>query len=282
MRSRLLLSLLIATVATGPLRAGDNELRDLDVSAWPCLNRLEGTAKTADSQERNRMKNRSEADLSNVKVEQLNTKAFLEKVGAYDAQLNANRRLQLTQQQKQQLETFENQIVSLTGYSVLSYPGPPETTNCADGNFHDWHLELFEKSSDHHPQIGDPTPVICEITPRTEQAIYRSGIRLQALSGFFRIGKDYASTSHPPQLVRVTGYLMWDDEHNGSADVGTTVRYITSGNGFHHPWRSTAWEIHPVLKVEKVDSGAGAQGVTSAAEVIPLATTPARGLSLSR
>jgi len=49
----------------------------------------------------------------------------------------------------------------------------------------------------------------------------------------------------------VTGYLLWDDEHNGSADVGSTIQYFSS-NGFHYPWRSTAWEIHPVMKIEVI------------------------------
>src|SRR5205814_929304 len=49
--------------------------------------------------------------------------------------------------------------------------------------------------------------------------------------------------------VRVTGFLMWDDDHGGANDVGTTVRRF-SPNGYHNPWRSTTWEIHPVLKVE--------------------------------
>ena len=55
-----------------------------------------------------------------------------------------------------------------------------------------------------------------------------------------------AAKSHK---VRVTGYLMWDDEHGGTNDVGTTVQRF-SPKGWHNPWRSTAWEIHPVLKVE--------------------------------
>ena len=49
----------------------------------------------------------------------------------------------------------------------------------------------------------------------------------------------------------MAGYLMWDDDHNGSADVGSTIQYFGS-NGFHYPWRSTAWEIHPVMKIEVI------------------------------
>jgi hypothetical protein len=37
--------------------------------------------------------------------------------------------------------------------------------------FHDWHLEIFKSPSDHAPHVGDPTPIICEVTPRTEQRV---------------------------------------------------------------------------------------------------------------
>ena len=91
---------------------------------------------------------------------------------------------------------------------------------------------------------------ISSLTPRTERIIYRDGVRIQSLAGFFRLpDASYRATGHAAQKVRVTGYLLWDDEHNGSADVGSTVQDF-SKNGFHHPWRSTAWEIHPVMKVE--------------------------------
>jgi len=112
---------------------------------------------------------------------------------------------------------------------VLAYAGPPETTNCGNPIFHDWHLEIFENPSDHAPQIGDPTPIICEITPRTERSLYREGIRLQSLTGFFRLqDKTFQATGHAAQKIRVTGYLLWDDEHNGSADVGSTIQYFSS------------------------------------------------------
>ena len=230
----------------------DVELRDLDVAAWNCSNKDEGTAQSQEARERNRMKNRWSMNLSGSAVDFLDTASFLKKVRQYDLLIQGKRRGDLRPAQREELDADENQIVSLTGWLVLAYPGPPETTNCGDATFHDWHLEIFEKPSDHAPQVGDPTPIICEITQRTERIIYRDGVRLQSLAGFFRL-KDasYKASGHKAQKVRVTGYLMWDDEHNGSADVGSTVQWF-SKNGFHHPWRSTAWEIHPVMKIEVV------------------------------
>jgi hypothetical protein len=64
-------------------------------------------------------------------------------------------------------------------------------------------------------------------------------------------GEFKSGGGHKVQKVRVTGYLLWDDEHNGSPDVGSTIEYL-SKNGFHHPWRSTAWEIHPVMKIQAI------------------------------
>ena len=154
--------------------------------------------------------------------------------------LQSKRRGELTAAQKGELDKYGNQIVSLTGWLVLAYAGPSETTNCGSPVFHDWHLEIFPEPSDHAPRKGDPTSIICEITPRTEQRIYRDGIRIQSLAEFFRLQDvSYHATGHNAQKVRVTDYLMWDDDHNGSADVGSTVQSFSS-NGFHHPWRSTA------------------------------------------
>jgi hypothetical protein len=243
---------LAAATALALTGTEDTELRDLDLSVWDCANQTEGSANTQDGIERNRMKNRWAVSVFPSLVEALDTAAFLKKVREYDARLQAQRRGELTATQKNELDRYENQIVSLTGWLVLAYAGPPETTNCASPTFHDWHLEIFDNPSDHAPQVGDPTPIICEITPRTEQRLYRNGVRIQSSSGFFRLQDvSYQTTGHKAKKVRVTGYLLWDDDHNGSADVGSTVEYF-SKNGFHHPWRSTAWEVHPVMKLEVV------------------------------
>ncbi len=238
--------------AQRPRLSEDRELTDLDVTAWPCLNQAEGTAKTPDGGERNRLKNRALAGPLPKPVAALNSAEFLRYVHDFDAQTVHTRRKDLNAAQKQQVDALEKQVVSLTAWLVLAYPGPPESTNCGDGDFHDWHLELFAKPADHPPAIGDPTPIICEITPRTQRAIFRDGVRLQSLIGFFRNPDvSYQPTGHPARQVRVTGYLTWDDEHNGKADIGPTIQDVGK-NKYHHPWRATAWEIHPVLKVESV------------------------------
>ena len=270
-RPLVVMALWVVTLAYAerPRISEDRELLDVDLATWNCLNRLEGTAKTPDGIERNRMKNRSAVDLSGIRPEEMDTAAFLKHVADFDAQTRGKRRTELNPTQKQQLEAMEKQIVSLTGWLVLIYTGPPETTNCAGTDFHDWHLEVYEKPADHSPQIGDPTPIICEITPRTQSAIYRANTRLQALTGFFR-HPDLTDepTGHSARKIRLTGYLMWDDEHGKANDLGTTIQKI-GANKYHQPWRSTAWEIHPVMKIETLD---GATPPLPA--IIPSATSP--------
>jgi hypothetical protein len=62
--------------------------------------------------------------------------------------------------------------------------------------------------------------------------MYRNNVRIQSLAGFLRLqDASYKATGHKAQKVRVTGYLLWDDDHNGSADVGPTIQYFSS-NGF--------------------------------------------------
>src|SRR5262249_17189064 len=154
---------------------------------WPCANQSAGTPQSQAEKERNWMKNRWPVDLSLLRVEPLETVSFLKKVAAYDSRLQAKNRGELDAAQKSELDSYENQIVSLTGWLALAYAGTPETTNCGSATFHDWHLEILEKPNDHAPRVGNPTPIICEITPRTEQRLYRDGTRIQSLVQFFRL-----------------------------------------------------------------------------------------------
>jgi hypothetical protein len=82
------------------------------------------------------------------------------------------------------------------------------------------------------------------VSPRMSADFGLSGRILK--SNFFALTNDiqFKPTGGKAHKIRVTGYLMWDDDHNGSTDIGSTIQK------FHHPWRSTDWEIHPVTKIE--------------------------------
>jgi len=231
----------------------DRELTEIDLSAWNCATRSAGSARSPETIERNTLKNRWAADLAGFAVRSFDTSSFLHYVADFDAETKGKRQRDLNSDEKRRLEILEAPIVSLTGYLVLAYAGPPETCNCSSVDFHDWHLEVFEEPPNHPPQPGDPTPIICEITPRTQNAIFHDGIRIQELAAFFRrADRTYESTGHKAHRVRLTGYPFWDDEHNEPKDVGATIRSI-SRYKYHNPWRATAWEIHPVIKIEALD-----------------------------
>src|SRR5438105_3671309 len=276
LHSGLVFGALIAVAGFGVGRAGqpiseDRELKELDLTGWNCANRPEGSGRSPDTAERNRSKNRFAADLSGLNLKSFDVAGLLKHVANFDAGTKGKRRKDLSPEEKRRLEILEAPVVSLTAYLVLAYAGPPETTNCGSMDFHDWHLEMFDEPPDHPPQPGDPTPVIAEITPRTQNAIFHDGIRIQELAAFFRRPDvTYESTGHKAQKVRVTGYLLWDDEHNDNTkDVGTTIRSIAR-NRYHNPWRATAWEIHPVIKLERLDGAVPHVGSTAS----PAATAP--------
>lgn len=273
----LLLALPISTRAQREL-SQDRDLKELDLTRWDCLKKLEGTAKTPDGAERNRLKNRSVPTEIPAKIPKLDFVGFQRFVSGWDNQTKNKRRKDVGPAQKKPLPDLENQLVELTGYLGVAYAGPPESTNCGSTDFHDWHLEIFAKAPTRPPQPGDPTAIICEITPRTQNAIYHDNIKIQDLAGFFRASDmAYEPTGHPARKIRLTGYLLWDDEHNGYADVGESVR--TAGEKrFHNPWRKTAWEIHPVIKIEPADEGVNKAKPVSTA---PSPSPPAAGESPS-
>jgi hypothetical protein len=198
------------------------DLRDVDLSGWDCLTKPGGAARTEEGIERNRQKNRSAIDLTSIKINEFDTSGFLAQATGYDRQLGKKRRRFLAPALKEQLVALENQVVSLTGWLVLAYQGIPESTNCRSRDFLDWHLELSPAPADHPAQVGDATPIICEITPRTESLLYRSGVRVQKLAAFIHLpDNSFAATGSKPHKIRLIGYLFWDDEHNREdSDVG--------------------------------------------------------------
>ena len=253
-----LAALWLATLGTGLASVSLAEsvslpdLRDLSLTNWNCL--TEGTPRNPAGASRNRMKNRDWSAVTATHVPEWDYAQFVSHAQAFDAEVEVSHRSNLTHEAEAKLASIETQIVSVTGWLVLTYPGPPESCNCGSADFHDWHIELVPKPLDHAPKIGDPTAIICEVTPRTESALYKAGIRVQKLAAFMNQGKQPNIVAHPtgsqPHKVRITGYLLWDDEHDKPRDdIGAAIDR-GGGGEYHHPWRATAWEIHPILKIE--------------------------------
>ena len=232
--------------------ASDLELRNLVISGWSCLAQPAGAAHTRAESERNLSKNRSAAPAA--QPASLGIKDFLQRALDFDQQIGgAKTRAELNAAQKAKLAEAEKNVVSLTGWLVQTYPGPAESTNCNDAYYHDWHLELLEQPLEHVPGLGDPTAVICEITPRTEAYLYGRQVRLRDLAAYIRAPDGTVqSTGHPAHKVRLTGYLMWDDGHNTPEEVGPIIKQLDAQK-LGRPWRRTAWELHPIWDV--VDLG---------------------------
>ena len=61
-------------------------------------------------------------------------------------------------------------------------------------------------------------------THTTQQFLFREGIHIKSLTRFFRLqDRRLQATGHKAQTIRVTGYLMLNDDHKGSAEVGATI-----------------------------------------------------------
>ena len=64
---RILGSLFLSVICAVSAVAQLPELRDLDLTGWDCLSKLEAAAKTQDGKERNVQKNRSAIELTGIK-----------------------------------------------------------------------------------------------------------------------------------------------------------------------------------------------------------------------
>jgi hypothetical protein len=137
-----------------------------------------------------------------------------------------------SQAQLDQVSQFEGAAVSVEGYLYKVKPetgGTGESTNCNETGPDqvDWHIALL-------PQAGQPqsAAIVVETTPRVRKD--HPGWTTTALDPWVR------THAHDHDLVRVSGWLMFDPEH--AADIGN--------------YRCTLWEVHPITKIEVFDGTA--------------------------
>lgn len=124
----------------------------------------------------------------------------------------------------------ERRAATVVGYVRDVKAGGVETANCfaKTPDHRDTHIELVTD-----PQDGGQLPLIVEVTPwwRRHAAGRGSHWSTDSLRSLL-LGRS----------VRVTGWLLFDTEHERQAENTAPGR---AGN-----WRATAWELHPVTGVE--------------------------------
>lgn len=114
-----------------------------------------------------------------------------------------------------------NDGATVEGIVKLVKDGGPETCNCHSKReaMHDIHIELTDSSG--------TNVMIVEITP-----------------GFRVFPSDQIKAKLTGKRIRVSGWLFFDEEHKQNARNTAT----SSGD----IWRTTAWEVHPVVAIEVV------------------------------
>jgi hypothetical protein len=131
-----------------------------------------------------------------------------------------------------QLKTREGQAVTIVGYLVGAKEentGGGESCNCHKPQvLFDYHLYMADQ-----PGVPIAKAVVVEMTPRWRAVNPSWGTADNSFAGFTTI-KGLVN-----QQVRVTGWLLFDEEHLNQVGV----------------YRATVWEIHPVTTFEYQKGG---------------------------
>jgi hypothetical protein len=119
----------------------------------------------------------------------------------------------------QSVAKYEGIPISVDGYLAGAREQGPESTNCRsdDPDMHDFHLWLVGS-----PDQNRSTSMVVEVTPRVRASQPEWDIEV------------LESLVHTTQKVRISGWLMLDQEHPDQ--IGIT--------------RGTIWEIHPIMRIQ--------------------------------
>jgi hypothetical protein len=136
----------------------------------------------------------------------------------------------------------------IVGFVVDVKPGGTETCNCGATNpiDRDTHIEIALS-----PEAPPNQRVIVEVTPRLRKQMKErapDSVDWRTLTL-----QSHGAKGIKGQWVEVTGWLLFDFEHTGSAE--------NSSPGHAGNWRATCWEIHPITDIKTL---AGAPANTPA------------------
>ena len=120
------------------------------------------------------------------------------------------------------VKPYEGTEAEVTGYLYDARAEGPEQPNCgAPINSGDYHVWLMDNSD-----TDRTVAAVVEVTPRWRDVNQAWDIAT------------LKQLAHDKTQVRITGWLLFDQEH--PEQVGNT--------------RGTLWELHPITKIEELDS----------------------------
>ncbi len=127
----------------------------------------------------------------------------------------------------------EHRAASVVGFVRKVKAGGVETCNCHATAMEDrdTHIELVL----HETSTAGTDVVVVEVTPRWRDFAAANNVDWSTA----RLRKEIEG-----KWVRVTGWLMYDLEHETNAE--------NTEPGRASNWRRTAWEIHPVTRIDLV------------------------------
>ncbi|HEY6170680.1 MAG TPA: hypothetical protein VIX80_00340 [Candidatus Kapabacteria bacterium] len=135
---------------------------------------------------------------------------------------NDNTRKYWSDEAKQYAAKWESKGVVVEGYLVKARESGKESANGNSDKYRDYHLWIVQEKNE--PRSSS---IIAEVTPR-----------IKATKPSWKI-ENFVKLSNKRTKVRVTGWLLWDEEHGD--EVGKS--------------RGSQWEVHPMTKFEIFEKG---------------------------
>jgi hypothetical protein len=130
-----------------------------------------------------------------------------------------------------------SRAAAIDGYIVRVHDAGPESANCLSGTRVDTHIEVARR-----PDAPPNERVIVEVTPPMREWAASRGV-------------DWSTATLRSQLtgrrVRIEGWLLFDDEHDEESE--------NTRPGHRSNWRATAWELHPVTAIVRLNYSSAAR-----------------------
>ncbi|HEY6230669.1 MAG TPA: hypothetical protein VIW64_05360 [Pyrinomonadaceae bacterium] len=162
----------------------------------------------------------------------LKNRRFLPQPSDFDSRVNLQ---QLLQPGADQSRWSTSRAARLDGYVVSVTAGPLELVNCFCRR--DTHINVALR-----PQAPARETVVLEVTPPIRDLITETN------HGALELLSDWSTETLEKQLtgrwVRFEGWLFFDGQHESEAE--------NTAPGRDANWRATAWELHPVTRVEVI------------------------------